>query len=415
MRVVVVGGGVVGITTAYALARRGHTVEVVEREGEVGTGASAVNAGLLVPGDALVWGTPEAPRLLARALTGHGSFLRVAPGAGPELVPWGLRFLRECTPRRMRDNIAAVHALAAFGYDELRAIFAREPGIATAARGDGMVFLFGTRAALDAGLAARRPLADLGERYDVLTRDELVALDAAFAHAAERVAGAVHAPSCGSADCGAFTRALAQRARALGVALHLGAPVTDLVRDRSGRVTGVRTAAAEHAADVTVLAAGAWTARLARPLGHRLPIIPAKGYALTIPVRDAAGVPRVGGVDEDAHVAFSPMDGALRISSTAEFAGLNTDLRATDVEALRAAAERLFGADALDLAAARPGAGLRPSTPSGRPLIGPLGDGLLVNAGHGHLGWTQAAGAAQLLVAHLEGDRVPIDPTPYLP
>lgn len=412
MRVLVVGAGVIGVTTAHELARRGHDVTVLDRAYEPGRGASDVNAGLLVPGDALAWGTPKAPLLMLDAVMGRSRFLRVRRGAGGAIVPWGLRFLRECRPARAIANVAALHALCAFSYAELERLLAEERIDASHAR-NGMLFLFATREGLVEGAAARRMLARLGETYDELTPADLVGLDGAYERAAGRVAGALLARGSGHGDCGAFTRALAERCRALGVTFTLGAGAERLLTERS-RVVGAMTSAGPLRAELTVVAAGTWSAALARTAGPRLPIVPSKGYCLTIPPRVGARIPTIGGVDEDAHVAFSPMDGRLRMSSTAEFAGFSAATRPSDFASIRAAATALFG-DALDLDAATPGTGFRPSTPSGTPLIGPLRPGLAVNAGHGHLGWTAAVGSARLLADHLDGRRPPIDASPYLP
>lgn len=412
MRVLVVGAGVIGVTTAHELAGRGHKVEVLDGASGPGLGATGVNAGLLVPADALPWSNPSAPGTMVAALAGRGRFLKVRRGAGRDLLPWGLEFLRQCAPGRSRANAAALHALCAFSCDELERVLAAE-GIDATHRRNGVVLLFGDEQGRARWAAARRVLAERGEPYEELTPADLVTLDPAYARAARRLAGAILAPRCGHADCGAFTRALTQRSIARGVTFRYGTPAQRLMLAQD-RVVGVMTSAGPVSADVTVLACGAWTARLARTVGVRLAITPAKGYALTVPVRTPRQLPRIGGIDEDAHVAFSPMGERMRITSTAEFAGFDMRMRPQDFTALRTAAVAMFG-DAVDVEAAVPSTGLRPCTPSGQPIIGLARAGLAVNSGHGHLGWTGAAGSARLLADAIDGSRPPIDPDPFRP
>jgi D-amino-acid dehydrogenase len=276
-----------------------------------------------------------------------------------------------------------------------------------------MLLVYRRRRGLEQGLRAREALAAAGERYRRLTPEELVALDGGYAAAAPWLAGAILAESCGHADCGAFTRALAQRCAEQGVVFSLGRAVRRLEAS-GGKIFAAHTDAGPVTADVYVLAAGAWSAPLARSAGVRLPIVPVKGYAVTVPIAAERLVPDVGGVDEDAHVAFSRMGRRLRMSSTAELCGYDDGVASGDVAAIRRTADALFPA-ALDWSAARLHSGLRPATPAGRPLIGPATENLFVNSGHGHLGWTQACGSARLLADLVERRTPALDPTPYLP
>lgn len=411
-RVIVIGGGVVGVTTAWALAERGHQVELFEAEAEIATQASASNAGLLVPGDSLVWGTPAAIGMLAKALlVRKKAFIRVRAGAGLRLIPWGIRFLWECLPARMRRNIAAAHALSAYSLEELERV-ARDIDADFAFQRNGMAFLAADREDLAALARDRAPLADAGESFVSYSPQEFLEVDGAYAAAASTIGGVLHTPGAAHGDSEVFARALAGKAEAKGVIVHRSTPVL-AVRRRGGRAVGIETSHGHVDANVVIVAAGARTREIARTAGVRLPILPAKGYAVTVPAFDPDAVPRIGGVDERSHVAFSRVVGGLRISSTAEFTGYDTGSVPADYESIRATGEALCPGN-LDWERATFHVGWRPATPNGNPIIGwSRVPGLLINSGHGHLGWTQAAGSAQIIADVIGGSEPAIDIAPY--
>lgn len=398
MRIVVFGAGVVGTTTAFYLAERGHEVEVVDRGPGVASGASSANAGLLVPPDSVVWPSPRAPRLLLRAFGRNDGAISVSRRAGAGLLPWGAHFLRECAPARYRENTRHAHALSAFSYAELAALAVRLD-ISFEHQRNGMLFLYRRRNDLDAGLRARRPLAGAGERYIAIEPEEVALLDGAYRAAAARIAGVLFAPSAGHGDCVAFTTAVADRCRALGVTFSFEAVKAVDVRD--GRVAGARLSSRTVDADAYVIALGAWSPSLAATAGVRLPIVPVRGFAATVPVVKDGAAPTIGGVDEDNHVAYSRMGQSLRLTTAAEFSGYGETSDVSSRAHLRAVGDSLFPG-ALDWTRAEYRSGLRPMTPAGLPRIGPTAvENLYVNSGHGHLGWTQACGSARLLaVSH---------------
>jgi len=414
VRVVVLGAGVIGVTTAWCLAAEGHEVRVLDHAGEVGAGASAANAGLLAIGDSTVWSAPRAPLDLGRSLLARRSGpLRLRRSAGLALLPWGTRFLAQCLPRRHRANVAAAHALSLYSVDELARLREHEK-LEFGFERNGMLMLSGRAPALAELLAERRRLL-AGEPLELLDRDALVKLDPGFAAAGPALAGAVYSPRSGHADCRAFTRALAERAAGAGVHFSLGRSLTALHREGAALVGCETEDGGIESADAYVLALGAASSKLAAGAGLRLAIAPASGYSVTVPLRAGGRVAAVGGVDEDERVAFSRIGDGLRLTSTAEFRGHRSGHRDADFAAIRRSGEKLFPG-ALEWAAARPGDGLRPVTPSGLPLIGQSAvANLFLNTGHGHLGWTQAMGSARLLCDLLAGRTPQISPIPYQP
>ena len=402
MRVVVLGAGVIGATTAWALARDGHDVTVLDREAEPASATSYANAGLVAPGHAFSWASPAAPGILLRSLFSPDQALRLKPAADPRLWLWLARFLRQCTAARARANTVHKLALCRYSVQVLDEVVA-ETGVAFDGQRGGNLYLYRSQRSLDTGAEHMGFLAGLGLEIRVLDRDAVAQVEPALAPARERIAGAVHSPGDRSGDACLFTRNLAAWSQAhQGVEYRFGTEVLGL--DASGdRVTRVVTDRGYLPADAVVLCLGCDSPLLGRRLGLRLPIYPVKGYSVTLPVgaRDAA--PRLGGVDEENLVAWSRLGERLRVTSTAEFSGYDRSFRREDFRAMLRVAEDLFPG-ASDHGAAEHWAGLRPMTPGGTPLFGfARYANLLLNTGHGHIGWTMSCGSAQVTADLLAG------------
>lgn len=409
--VLVVGAGVVGTSTAYALSVRGFEVTLVTAEA-VGDGASAGNAGLLVPADSVVWAGPANARAVPAMLIGRGgSSIRVEWG-NLHTVAWGLRFLSRSTASRYDRSCRSAVALSRHSL-QVAESWVAESDLGSDLKRTGMLFLADSRERVAQIKHTRQPLADEGETYVELTRAELAKMDPAYARLPQGIRP-VFAAGAARGDSQTFSRRLAQRIHQLGGSVREHSPADEVVI-RNGRATGVRTGSEEISADAVVLAAGTGTPALARVAGVRAPILPVKGYAATLPVTDPARTPDIGGVLESKHVAFSRMGSHLRLSTGAEIGGRDHKVTASARQLLRRAGEELFPG-ALNWEAATFRAEHRPMTPGGLPLIGASAvPGLYLNAGHGSLGWTQAAGSADLLAHLVQGERTPIDATPFQP
>lgn len=407
MRVVVMGGGVVGVATAYYLVRDGHEVEVVERAERLAPDASSGNAGLIAPGHAFSWASPAAPGMLLRSLVGREAAIRVRPRLDPGLARWGLRFLRECGSARSKANTLAAFRLCDYSQELLHELV-HEERLDYGPVSKGVLYVYRDPHGLERDFERSRILRELGREQNVLDPDACIALEPALAGARDRLAGAILDPNDESGDCERFTNELADRCRARGVRFRLGTTVSALEADGT-HVTGVVTAAGVLRADGYVLALGVDSPALARTVGQRLPVYPAKGYSATFPIRSEDHPPAHGGVDEATLVAWSNLGDRLRMSSTAEFAGYDRGHTERDFANIaRLARELLPGA--ADYAAGEHRACLRPLTPGGPPLIG-LGryPNLLVNTGHGHSGWAMACGSGKLGADLLAGQPPEID------
>ncbi|MEP1110861.1 MAG: D-amino acid dehydrogenase [Nitratireductor sp.] len=404
MRVLVLGGGVIGVTTAYYLARSGHEVELVERGDGPGKETSFANAGQISPGYASPWAAPGVPLKALKWLAMRHGPLVVRPGMDPARWIWLLKMLRNCTADRYARNKARMVPLAEYSRDCLKQLRA-ETGIAYDERSRGTLQLFRTQKQFDGIARDVEVLRQFDVAYEALDRKGCVAAEPGLAGARTDFVGGLRLPGDETGDCHLFTTLLAEAAAAHGVAFTYDTQVQALTSD--GRaVTGVVTSRGFREADAYVVALGSHSPALIGPLGLKLPVYPVKGYSLTMPVaaEDAAPVSTV--MDETYKTAITRLGTRIRVGGTAEIAGFDLGPRPSRRAALEHSFNQLFPAGG-DTAKATFWCGLRPMTPDGPPVVGttPVGR-LYLNTGHGTLGWTMACGSARVL-ADLIGCRTP--------
>ena len=410
MKTLVLGGGIAGVTAAYFLAKDGHEVTLLEEQDGVGRDASAANAGIIAPGHSFAWASPKAPGMLLRSLFGHETAIRVRPRLDPALIVWGLRFLRECTAERARRNTIVKLRLCQYSQAVMTELVSAE-GIEYHAVNRGALYLFRDPHELEAGVRKMALLADHGQRQEVLDAGQVAQLDPAFGPVRDRIAGAVRDLGDTSGDSQLFTEKLARICHEkLGVVVRPGVRVTALSAE-SDRVTGAVTSAGVFTADAYVLALGVGSPAVARTVGVRLGIYPAKGYSSTFPVRVDGLAPTVPGVDEQWLVGWSRQGDRLRLTSTAEFAGYDRSHTPRDFNNILRLARDLFPT-AADWDRGQFRACLRPMTPDGPPVLGRgRYRNLYLNAGHGHMGWTMAFGTARIVTDLIGGRKPDHDPT----
>jgi len=407
MHVLVLGGGVVGITTAYYLAHEGHSVTVVEQDDVLAGGASRSNAGMIAPGHAFSWASPTAPAMLLRSIFGAKTAIRVRPTLDRHLVAWGTRFLRECTSARAEFNTRIKIRLCLYSQAALNAVADAEQ-IDYAAKHRGALYLHRDPASLDAAVARIPMLQQEGIAQKVLTADECIEREPALAPARAKIAGGILTPSDASGNCEVFALAMAERCRRRGVQFLTGVEVTSL-RTTGRRVDEVMTTAGPMRADVYVLSLGSRSAEIARTVGQRLPIYPVRGFTATFPIHNHEACPQMPGNDEHFLVGWSNLGSVLRVASTAEFGSPHRPSRSSDFDQIKAAVADLFP-DAVDSSAGQFATGFRPMTPDGRPVIGfGAHENLLYNTGHGHMGWTMSCGSARIAADLVAKRRPEID------
>lgn len=415
-RVCVVGAGIVGCATAYALSREGWDVTLVDALGAPGQGTSLANGAQLSYSYVEPLATPAALRALPGWLLSTDGPLRWRPRLDIGHLRWLAEFVMACRTSQVRRTTEALLALSSLSRTTLHRWLDELPHVARSAAharpGKLVVYRDAqARAGVERQLAWQR---ELGCRQSLVGEAECLRLEPALNGARrEPIAFGVWTEDEEVIDSARLTRALAA---ASGARLLLGHRVTGLVRD-GARIRGLRLDAdcREVDADHVVLAAGSTVAALLRPLGLRLPIEPIKGYSVTLPVVNAQAAPRASITDTSRKMVFARLGEQLRVAGFAELVG--QDLRIADarIQALCEAANALFPG-ACDVSQPRPWAGLRPATPSGRPLVGALGcANLWVHAGHGALGLTLAPGSAALLARLMAGEPPAIDVAPFEP
>jgi len=413
MRVTVLGGGLMGVTTAWFLARAGHDVSLIERAKGLAEGTSFANAGLIAPSDSGPWNGPGTLGRLIRYLGREDSPLLVRPRALPALAGWGLKFLWQSRTRSFTANTQANTRLAVYNLGLLKAL-REEFGFPYDETTGGLLQVFADARSFEGAAHHVERLKEFGLPAETLDRDGIVAREPALKDSSA-LAGALYFPGDESGDAHAFTKGLGECCKAAGVNFRFGETVIGFDIN-GGRIKGVRTNRRITTADAVVIALGTWTPALARNVGAKLPIYPVKGYSATIELDGWNGAPRLPVIHDTLKVATSPLGTRLRAAGTAEFAGYSSVLNPVRAQAVLRAATTLFPGLAAQAEPhrVRYWTGLRPMTPDGRPLIGRLGlQNLFVNAGHGGLGWTLACGSGKLMADIVAGTAPDIDPAPF--
>ena len=412
MHILVLGGGVVGVTAAYELIKDGHTVTLIEKNADMGAETSWGNAGMIAPGHSFTWSSPRAPWILAKSLVARDQALRFTPSLDPNLWTWSWQFLRECTADKSASNTVRKHRLAVYSQSVLHETLANLD-IHFDRVDRGILYFYRQAERLDAGIAHMKILADDGQPIKVLDRKGVLALEPALAAVSEKIAGGVYCPTDETGNCPVFTRALAAHCVTQGMDVRTDTRITRLLAS-GDRIEGVEivdervpgAAPQILRADAYVLALGCQSPILARTIGVSLPVYPIKGYSLTIPVGDSPSPPTVGAVDEENLVAISRFGEQVRVTATAEFAGYNTSHKPKDFSFMAGVTRELYPEGAKH-DRAHQWAGLRPMTPTNLPIIGPKKHrNLFYNTGHGHIGGTMSHGSASI-IADVIANRAP--------
>lgn len=401
MKVAVLGGGVIGVTSAYYLSLAGHDVTVIDRQHGPGLETSFANAGEISPGYASPWAAPDVPRKALKWLFMEHAPLILKPKLDCAMLSWLIALLGNCTARRYVENKARMVRLAEYSRDQLRDV-RRATGIAYDERMQGTLQLFRTQAQLDGIAKDVGVLARDGVPFEVLDRQGCVAAEPGLAYSSAEIAGGLRLPADETGDCFKFTGALADIARSQGVTFRFGERIERLVRGPDGIEAAV-TDKGTFKADAFVVAMGSYSPGLVRNLGLRLPVYPVKGYSITVPIMGEARAPVSTLLDESFKIAITRLGDRIRVGGMAEVSGFSADLPERRRRTLEHSLSGLFP-DAGDLGAATFWSGLRPMTPDSTPVVGPTRiPNLFLNTGHGTLGWTMACGSARVVSDMISG------------
>ena len=412
MKVVVLGAGLLGVTSAYFLRQHGHEVTVVDRQASPAAETSFANGGQISVSHAEPWANPSAPLKVLKWLGKEDAPLLFRVRADMRQWLWGLNFLRECTPARTRHNIAQIVRLGTYSRDTLQQL-RKDRQIAYDERTQGILHFYTSQKEFDGAEAPAAQMRALGCDRRVISADEAVKLEPALRHIRPQLAGATYTAEDESGDANRFARELVRRCEQDGVSFLMSHTITAL-REAGGAIDHVEATDAEGRfqhlrADAYVLAMGSLSPHYMKPLGIDLPIYPAKGYSVTMPVKDPAMAHQVSLTDDEYKLVFSRLGDRLRIAGTAELNGYDRDLNRVRCDAIVKRVEALFPG-AGDASQAQFWTGLRPATPSNVPIIGRTKlKNLYLNTGHGTLGWTHSCGSGKSIARIVSGLRPEVD------
>ncbi len=409
MHVAVLGAGVIGTTTALALAEDGHQVTVIDRQPGPALETSFANGAQISACHAKPWAGPGTPWQAFKWMWQPDAPLLFKPWRwDPPLWAWGMRFLANCTPGRARQNMERALRVSLYSRQVLQALRQRT-NIQYDQVLQGILHIYRTPEEFAEGRKNAANLAAMGLPQDVLSPADCVRLEPALGHVAQKdLVGGLMSPSDESGDAQVFSEEIAKLAAARGVVFRWGETITSIEMER-GHIQRVHTNKGSVEADIFVLAAGSYSPMLARDLGLNLPVYPAKGYSITVEIDTPAAAPTISITDETRFMVFSRLGNKMRVAGTAELTGWDTKLDPVRVGPLIRNAQELFPAVS-NYKNVNPWCGLRPATPDSVPIIGatPINN-LMLNTGHGTLGWTMATGSARILADLIAGRTPEID------
>ncbi|MDX1667959.1 MAG: D-amino acid dehydrogenase [Limnobacter sp.] len=412
MKVIVLGAGVVGTTSAYFLQKEGYDVTVIDRQAAAGMETSFANGGQVSVSHAEPWANPGAPKKVLKWLMKEDAPLLFRLRADSRQWRWGMQFLRECTPERTRHNIIQMVNLGTFSRDTLQQVRA-ETGVEYDCLTKGILHFYTNQEEFDGALEPAEIMREFGCDRQVISAEEAVRIEPALNSVKDRIAGATYTNADESGDAHKFTRNLASYCAAQGVEFKFDTTILGL-DSAGGEISGVRVRNAEGqvevlTADKYLLCMGSYSPMLVKEHGVDLLIYPAKGYSATMPIRDASRAPEVSLTDDEYKLVFSRLGDRLRIAGTAELNGYSTNLNEVRCKAITRRVMELFPGMA-DPEETEYWTGLRPATPSNVPYIGKSKiPNLYLNTGHGTLGWTHSCGSARSIVDIIAGRQPELD------
>jgi D-amino acid dehydrogenase small subunit (EC 1.4.99.1) len=394
MRVIVLGSGVIGVASAYYLARQGAEVTVLDRQSGPAEETSFGNAGQISPGYSTPWAAPGIPFKAVKWMFQHHAPLAINLDGSMWQLQWMAQMLKNCNPQSYAVNKERMMRVAEYSRDCLREL-RKDTGIHYENRAKGTLQLFRKEAQMEAVQRDISVLEECGVSYELLNANELGRVEPALANAQDKLVGGLHLPNDETGDCYLFTNALAQIAKELGVNFQFNQNVEKLIVE-GDQIKGVQVNGKILTADRYVLAFGSYSRDFLKPLDLQLPVYPVKGYSLTIPIVDPAFAPQSTVLDETYKIAITRFDQRIRVGGMAELSGFNLGLNEDRRATLQMVTQDLFPGG--DMEQASFWTGLRPMTPDSTPIIGATRfKNLFLNTGHGTLGWTMACGSGKLI------------------
>lgn len=407
MQVVILGAGVVGVSTAWYLSQAGHEVTVIERCEAAGLETSFANAGQISPGYAAPWAAPGVPVKAIKWLLEKHAPLAIQLDGSLFQLSWMSKMLVNCTASAYALNKTRMMRLAEYSRDMIKELRA-QTHIQYEGRQQGTLQIFRTQKQVDAMAKDVAVLKDCGVPFNILDRAGCVAVEPALAKVQEKLVGGLQLPNDETGDCQLFTANLAKMCADAGVKFLYGQNVESM-QHNGKRVTSVLVNGQNVVADHFVVALASYSRQMVKSLGINLDVYPVKGYSLTVPITNPEAAPVSTLMDETYKIAITRFDDRIRLGGMAELSGFNFTLNSKRRATLEMVVNDLFP-EGGDTSQAEFWTGLRPMTPDGTPIIGGCQfENLSFNTGHGTLGWTMCAGSGKVLSDLISGKTPDID------
>ncbi|MEL0629324.1 D-amino acid dehydrogenase [Psychromonas aquatilis] len=405
MKVLILGSGVIGVTSAWYLAKSGHDVTVIDRQSTVANETSFANAGQISPGYSAPWAAPGIPIKAMKWLMQELAPLKISiKDLDTETMLWMTKLVANCNTKDYHRNKSRMMRVAEYSRDCLRAI-REEININYDHRTQGTMQVFRTRTQVESAKKDIQVLTECGVEHKVLSAEDCLDYEPALKHTIHKIVGGLHLPNDETGDCHQFVTELAKDCERMGVKFVMNTSIEKLNK-QGNEITGVATDKGEFKADTYLMALGSYSTHMLANVGIKVPVYPVKGYSLTLPIEDYSAAPESTVMDETYKVAITRLGDRIRVGGTAEIAAYNTTLLEKRRKNIEYSIAELFP-HAGDLGKAEFWSGLRPMTPDGTPILGKTNiDNLFLNTGHGTLGWTMSLGSAKF-VSDVMNDQTP--------
>ena len=402
------GGGVVGVTTAYQLLKDGHKVMVLDRDHPGMGGASYGNAGLIATGHSMAWASPKALKKWITSCFNQNPVFRMKFQLNPQFIRWGAKFLTQCSNSKASVNSLAKHRLCTYSQKILNEVY-KETNIKYERNANGLIYLYRNSKKLAAGFKNMQILKNAGQKLKILDKKETLKIVPELINSIDEISGGIYSSTDESGDSKIFTEKLMGICIEMGGSFKSGISI-ERIEASGSKINSIVTDQGVYKADCYVLSLGAWSPVIVRKsLGIWLSIYPVKGYSITIPVEKGHKPPQIGCLHEEDLLGFSPMGDHFRVSSVSEFAGYDLGHSPEDFNHIISGSKKLFP-NAGNYEKVEFWTGFRPMTPEGTPILG-KGDhqNLFYNTGHGHLGWTMSCGTARIIADLISGKNAEIN------
>lgn len=410
MKVLILGSGVIGVTSAWYLAKSGHDVTVVDRQSSVANETSFANAGQISPGYSAPWAAPGIPIKAMKWLMQELAPLKISiKDLDTETMLWMTKMVANCNTTDYHINKARMMRVAEYSRDCLREL-RKEINIQYAHRTKGTLQVFRTDSQVKGSKKDIEVLKECGVDHKILTPDDCLTYEPALKHTISKIVGGLHLPNDETGDCHMFVTELARECENLGVKFVMDTNIEN-INKQGNEIVSVSTSKGELTADAYLMALGSYSTHMLAKIGIKVPVYPVKGYSLTLPIEDYSAAPESTIMDETYKVAITRLDDRIRVGGTAEITAYNMELLEKRRKNIEFSIADLFP-HAGDLAKAEFWTGLRPMTPDGTPILGKTKiDNLFLNTGHGTLGWTMSVGSAKFVSDVINSKTPDIDST----